>query len=81
MVKIVAREHKVKISRAGFYNWVTAYKAAVVKRSDRGDLTPAELERTAKADLIAEIEALRTENRKLRDRLVAEMMRHWIRLI
>ena len=64
------------ISRAMFYNWIKAYKEAVMKRSMRADMSPDQLEKAAKADLIAEIEMLRTENRKLKDRLVAELMKN-----
>ena len=64
------------MSRATFYNWIAAYKQDILERSQREGMKPEDLERKAKADLIAEVEALRLENRKLRDRLVAEMMRN-----
>jgi regulator of replication initiation timing len=34
------------------------------------------LDRTAKSELVAQNEILQTENRKLRDRLVALMVKH-----
>jgi hypothetical protein len=64
------------VGRAGFYLWVKDYKEQVMRRAMRSDMSPQELEKRAKADLIAEIESLRVENRKLRDRLVAEMMKN-----
>lgn len=72
-VTTLCREYK--ISRAGFYNWVKAYKDEVMRRSMRAGMTPKDAETSVKADLLAEIAALKTENRKLRDRLVATMLK------
>lgn len=72
---VVALCREYKISRAGFYLWVKKYKEEIMRRSMRAGMKPQDVERSDKAELIAEIESLRQENRKLRDRLVAEMMK------
>jgi regulator of replication initiation timing len=47
-----------------------------VERIERKGVSKVDLEKTAKADLIAQNEILHSENRKLRDRLVNLMIKH-----
>ena|SRR5579859_824660 len=64
-----------KVIRATIYNWVTAYKKALVERSKREGMTPRDAEIADKQTLIAELEQLRLENAKLRDKVVAMMIK------
>jgi transposase len=61
----LAKEHKV--SPAGFYLWVKKYKEALLEKSKRNDMSPQDAETADKRALIAEIQALKLENRKLRE--------------
>ena len=64
-----------KISKPGFYLWVKKYKEAMLDRAKRGDMTPQDAETADKRTLIAEIQELKIENRKLRDKLVTLMLK------
>jgi transposase-like protein len=65
-----------KVSRATMYNWIEGYKRDIVEAAKRQGIAPRDLDRTAKSELVAQNEILQTENRKLRDRLVALMVKH-----
>jgi transposase len=59
-----------RVSRASIYGWVAKFKQNVLDRSRRDGMTPLDAERADKADLIAQIEALELENKRLRDKLI-----------
>lgn len=64
-----------KISRAGFYLWVAKAKQAMLAKASTVDMTPKEKELSDKRVLIAEIQALRLENRRLRELVLDGMIR------
>lgn len=64
-----------KISKAGFYLWVKRYKANILETSKRSGMNPRDVEISDKRTLVTEVEALRLENRKLRDKVVSLMMK------
>jgi transposase-like protein len=72
-VVTLAKEYKVSVPTV--YNWITAAKKHMVEQARTADLSPRELERTDKLTLIAQVEALKLENKQLRERLVALMLR------
>lgn len=65
-----------KISKPGFYLWVAKYKQAQLERARTQGMTPIAVELTDKRAMMAEIDALRQENRKLRDKLLTNMIKH-----
>jgi transposase-like protein len=64
----LAKEYEV--SRASIYGWVAKYKQDVLDRSRRDGMHPLDADRADKAELIAQIEALELENKRLRDRII-----------
>jgi transposase-like protein len=64
----LAKEYQV--SRASIYGWVAKFKQNVLDRSRRDGMTPLDADRADKADLIAQIEALELENKRLRDTVI-----------
>ena len=64
------------ISRAGFYNWVNKYKERVLDASRKEGMTPAALKSSEKQELVIEVQSLRLENKRLRDRLVQMMLKY-----
>ena len=73
-VAVLAKYYK--ISKPGFYLWVAKYKQALLESADRKALTPADAALTDKRVLIAEIQALKLENAKLRNKVVSLMVKH-----
>ena len=69
----LAKEYKV--SRATLYNWTAAYKRQLLEQSTIADMSPREAETADKRVLMAENEALKLEVRKLRDKVVAMMIK------
>jgi transposase len=65
---VLAKEYEV--SRASIYGWVAKYKQGVLERSRRDGMSNLDADRADKADLIAHIEALELENKRLRDRII-----------
>jgi transposase-like protein len=59
-----------EVSRASIYGWVAKYKQDVLERSRRDGMSALDADRADKADLIAQIEALELENKRLRDRII-----------
>ena len=59
-----------EVSRASIYGWVAKYKKGVLDRSRRAGMTPVDADRADKAELIAHVEALELENKRLRDKLI-----------
>jgi transposase-like protein len=64
-----------KVSRATMYNWIEGYKRDIVEAAKRQGVAPRDLDRTAKFELVAQLEVLQTENRKLRDLIVDLMVK------
>lgn len=64
-----------KVSRAGFYLWVRKYKEETLERSKKSGMTPHDAELSDKRTLVSEIQALKLENHKLRDKVVALMIK------
>ncbi len=64
-----------KISKPGFYLWVAKYKQELLKNADRAHMSPKDADLVDKRVLLTELEAMRVENRKLRDKVVTLMMK------
>jgi transposase-like protein len=64
-----------KVSRASVYGWVTKYKNEILARSRRAGMSPLDADRADKTELIAELEALKLENRKLRELVLNSMLK------
>lgn len=64
-----------KISKAGFYLWVKKYKQDLLDKSRRAGLSPDQVQSSDKRTLVTEVEQLRLENRKLRDKVVSLMIK------
>lgn len=64
-----------KISKPGFYLWVRRYKEDMLKAKAKSGMSATDAETADKRVLIMEIQALKAENTKLRNRVV-EMMLH-----
>lgn len=71
----VSLAKQYKISKAGFYLWVKKYKQGLLEASKRSGMTPASVEKSDKQTLIAEVQQLKLENRKLRDKVLDYMIR------
>jgi transposase len=69
----LAKEHKV--SRATIFNWTARYKEQALEQSRREGINPKELEKQDKATLVAKLQALELENRRLRDKVVALLLK------
>jgi hypothetical protein len=70
---VLAKEFKV--SRASVYGWVAKYKKDILARSRRAGMAPLDAAHADKAELIAQVEALELENKQLRDRVIAMMLK------
>lgn len=73
-VSTLMKEYKV--SKAGFYNWVAAYKTRILEQSRRAGMTPKDIDKSDKLNLMAELEAIKLENQKLRNRLVSILIKY-----
>jgi transposase len=62
-------------ARASFYLWVKKYKEELLEKSDRTGMSEKELEKSDKSKLIAQVQALKLENAKLRNKLVSLMIK------
>lgn len=65
-----------KISKPGFYLWVQKYKDELLEKSKHQGMNPYDAEISDKRTLIAEIQALKQEVTKLRNRLVDNLVKH-----
>jgi len=72
-VRVLAKFYKISVPQ--FYNWIAAYKQTLLEQSAKRDMTPKDAELVDKRVLIAEVQALKLENRKLRDKVVSLMMK------
>jgi transposase len=73
-VAVLAKYYK--ISRAAFYNWITKVKKDMLLVSDRKGMSPKEVELMDSRARMVELEHLRLENRKLKDKVFEMMVRH-----
>jgi transposase-like protein len=73
---IASLAKELKVSRQTVYSWVNNFKQEVMEGVERAGASKTDLERTAKAELVAQVEMLALENRKLRDRLVTLMIKY-----
>lgn len=64
-----------KVSKPGFYLWVAKHKQAMLDKASTQAMTPKDAAIADKRTLLIEVEQLRQENRKLRDKLLTEMMK------
>lgn len=64
-----------KISRPGFYLWVSKYKAEMLKKASQVNMTEADAKTADKRVLITENQALKAEVRKLRDKVLDMMIK------
>jgi hypothetical protein len=64
-----------KISKPGFYLWVRKCKQALLEQAARKDLKSEDAALVDKRVLIAEIQVLRLENAKLRNKVVSLMIK------
>ncbi len=64
-----------KVSRATIFNWSMRYKEQVLEQARREGINPKELERQDKATLVAKVQSLELENRRLRDKVVALLLK------
>lgn len=65
-----------KVSKPGLYLWIQKYKRELLEKSGKRDISPEDAELTEKRVLIAELQALKLENKKLRDRVVDMMVKY-----
>jgi hypothetical protein len=66
---------ELKVSRATIFNWTSRYKEQALEQSRREGINPKELEKQDKASLIVKLRALELENRRLRDKVVALLLK------
>lgn len=71
----VALAKEYKISRPGFYLWVRKHKEQLLEESKKANMTPADREKSDKKVLSIEIDELRNENRKLREKVISMMIK------
>lgn len=71
----VALAREFGISKPGFYLWVKKFKAEQLERSKTSGMSPRDAATADKRTLILEVEALKLENRKLRDSLLSKMLK------
>lgn len=69
----LAKEYKV--SKPGLYQWAAKAKKDLLEQSKQANMTPEDIEKSSKKVMAIELEQLRLENRKLRDRILAMMIK------
>jgi|SRR5579859_2384285 len=72
----VALAKEARVSKPGFYLWVAKYKRDLLEKSKRSGMNQHDAETADKRTLIIELEQLRAENRKLRDRVLDMMVKY-----
>jgi transposase len=70
----LAKEYAV--SRQTMYAWIESYRKKVMESANRAGKTPTQMEKESKVELVAKVQALTLENRKLLDKLFALMVKH-----
>jgi transposase-like protein len=73
---VVALSKEYKISRATAYNWLNKHREKLLEQSRTADMTPAAIEKTARVSLIAENRMLKAENGKLKNKVMAMMLKY-----
>ncbi len=63
------------VSKPGFYLWVKKHKEQILENSKKVNMTPADAAIADKRTILVELEQLRLENRKLREKVVAMMIK------
>ncbi len=63
------------VSKPGFYLWIQKHKQQILKQAKTAGMTPADAATADKRELLIELEQLRLENRKLREKVVAMMIK------
>lgn len=71
----VALAKEYKISKPGFYLWVSKYKRELLEKSKTVNMTPKDAATADKRTLLIEIDSLKLENRKLRDKVLDMMVK------
>lgn len=72
---VVTLAKQYKISRPGFYLWLKHYKEELVAASDKQGLSPTQIDKLDKQTILAERDALKLENQKLRNKVVSLMIK------
>ena len=63
-----------KVARATLYNWLASYKRELLEQASLKGAARHDPELASKQALIAEIQALKLENAKLRNKMVSLML-------
>lgn len=72
----VGKLHKeYRVTRQTMYAWLDTYKKGVLEIVAKAGMSSADLEKRSKAELVAQIQALKAENSQLKNRLVAYVLR------
>ncbi len=72
---VVALAKEYGVSRATLYNWIAAYERQLLDQAAKQGMSSQDAEVSDKRTLIAELQALRLENQKLRNKVVALMIK------
>jgi transposase-like protein len=72
-VEALAKEYK--ISRASGYAWLKKHRDALLSQTMREGMSPTAIEKSDKATLVAQVQALKLENAKLRNKVVSLMIK------
>ena len=63
------------VSKPAVYLWIAKYKKDAIDKQRTADMSPADAAIADKQTLLIEIDALRAENRRLRDKVIASMIK------
>ena len=63
------------VSKPGFYLWIQKHKQQILEQAKTAGMTPADAATADKRELLIELEQLRLENRKIREKLIAMMIK------
>jgi transposase-like protein len=72
---IVSLINEYGISRGTAYNWLARHREKMLDESTRAGASPATLEKAEKMSLRAKVAELENENRRLRNKVVALMLK------
>lgn len=65
-----------KVSVPGFYLWVSKAKAEMYEKSKRLGMSPVDIEKSDKQNMLYELDQVKMENTRLRERLMAVLIKH-----
>ena len=71
----VSLAREAGISKPGFYLWVQKHKKQLLEQSNVKNMTPADAAIADKRTILLELDQLRLENRKLREKVVSMMIK------